>query len=80
MNKLLRTLLLLSAIVAESLVAAQKPNVLIIFTDDQGYADLGCFGSENIKTPHIDQMAAEGRKFTSFFVASSVCTPRVPRC
>ncbi len=52
-----------------------KPNVIIIFTDDQGYQDLGCFGSPNIKTPNIDAMAEEGLKFTSFYVASSVCTP-----
>jgi len=64
--------LFLSAVV---LHAAEKPNFIIIFTDDQGYNDLGCFGSETIKTPHLDQMAVEGRKFTSFYVASSVCTP-----
>ena len=44
------------------------PNFIIIFTDDQGYNDLGCFGSETIKTPHIDRMAKEGRRFTSFMV------------
>jgi arylsulfatase A len=54
---------------------AGKPNIIIIFTDDQGYGDLGCFGSENIKTPHIDRMAEEGCRFTSFMVGSSVCTP-----
>ena len=43
--------------------------------DDQGYQDLGCFGSPNIKTPNIDQMAAEGMRFTDFYAASSVCTP-----
>jgi arylsulfatase A-like enzyme len=52
-----------------------KPNVIIIFTDDQGYGDLGCFGSKTIKTPHIDRMAEEGCTFTSFMVGSSVCTP-----
>lgn len=55
--------------------ADSKPNFIIIFTDDQGYGDLGCFGSEKIKTPNIDQMAKEGRRFTSFMVASPVCTP-----
>jgi arylsulfatase A len=56
-------------------VFAEKPNVIIIFADDQGYGDLSCFGSKTIKTPHIDQMAKEGRMFTSFMVASPVCTP-----
>jgi arylsulfatase A len=55
--------------------SAAKPNFIIIFTDDQGYNDLGCFGSEKIKTPNIDQLAKEGRKFTNFMVASPVCTP-----
>ena len=54
---------------------AAKPNFVIIFTDDQGYGDLSCFGSKIIKTPNIDRIAEEGRKFTSFMVASPVCTP-----
>ena len=55
--------------------AAEKPNFVIIFADDQGYGDLGSFGSTKIKTPNIDRLATEGRKFTSFMVASPVCTP-----
>ncbi|GAA0879826.1 sulfatase [Algoriphagus jejuensis] len=56
---------------------AQKdqPNFIIIFTDDQGYGDLGTFGHPTIKTPNIDQMAVEGQKWTSFYVAANVCTP-----
>jgi arylsulfatase A len=54
---------------------AGKPNVIIIFTDDQGYNDLGCFGSTTIRTPNIDQMAAEGIRFTDFYSAAPVCTP-----
>ena len=54
---------------------ARPPNFLIIFTDDQGYADLGCFGGTHVKTPHIDKMAAEGAKLTSFYVAAPLCTP-----
>lgn len=64
----------LMALLAASSIAA-KPNFVIIFADDQGYGDLGCFGSETIKTPNIDRMAKEGRRFTSFMVASPVCTP-----
>lgn len=52
-----------------------KPNFIIIFTDDQGYGDLGCYGHPTIKTPNIDNMAAEGQKWTSFYVAANVCTP-----
>ena len=52
--------------------AAERPNFVIIFTDDQGYGDLSCFGSETIQTPNIDRLAKEGRKFTSFMVASPV--------
>ena len=51
-----------------------KPNFVIIMTDDQGYQDLGCYGSPDIKTPRIDQMAREGMKFTSFY-AQTVCGP-----
>ena len=60
---------------ATSVAAAGKPNFIIIFTDDQGYGDLSCFGSKTIQTPNIDRLAKEGRKFTSFMVASPVCTP-----
>ena len=55
-------------------VAMDKPNIVIIFNDDQGYQDLGCFGSPNINTPNIDKMANEGMKFTDFYVASPVCS------
>lgn len=51
------------------------PNVVLIFTDDQGYGDLGCFGGKHVSTPRIDQMAAEGSRLTSFYVAAPVCTP-----
>ena len=51
------------------------PNFIIIFTDDQGYGDLSCFGHPTIKTPNLDKMAAEGQKWTQFYVAAPVCTP-----
>jgi len=57
------------------LFSAEQPNFIIIFTDDQGYGDLSSFGSKSIETPNIDRLATEGRKFTSFMVASPVCTP-----
>lgn len=52
----------------------QKPNVIIVFTDDQGYQDVGVFGSPDIRTPHLDQMAAEGVRFTNFHAAQAVCS------
>ncbi len=51
------------------------PNVIVIFTDDQGYGDLGVYGHPTIKTPNLDRMANEGQRWTSFYVAANVCTP-----
>jgi arylsulfatase A-like enzyme len=53
----------------------RKPNVIIIFIDDQGYEDLGVFGSPTLKTPNVDRMAHEGMRFTDFYSAAAVCTP-----
>lgn len=58
-------------------VAEEKkpaPNVVIVFTDDQGYQDLSCFGSPNIYTPHLDQIAADGLRLTNFYAAQAVCS------
>ncbi len=54
--------------------AAAPPNVVLIFTDDQGMNDVSCYGSE-IPTPHIDSLAADGIKLTQFYAASAICTP-----
>jgi len=54
---------------------AEKPNIVLIFTDDMGYGDLGTYGHPTIASPHLDRLAAEGMKLTQFYVASSVCTP-----
>ncbi len=59
----------------EAPAGSRPPNFIVIFTDDQGYQDLGCFGSPNIATPCIDKMAAEGARFTDFHAAACVCTP-----
>jgi arylsulfatase A len=60
--------------VACNLRAAAPPNIIVVFTDDHGYGDLGCYGSPNIATPNIDRMAAEGIRFTSFY-AAPFCGP-----
>ncbi|GAB4152437.1 MAG: sulfatase [Planctomycetaceae bacterium] len=62
----------LSARAAEK---SRKPNFIIIFCDDLGYNDVGPFGSTKHRTPNIDQLAKEGRKFTNFYVTSGVCSP-----
>ncbi|MBX2815925.1 MAG: sulfatase [Saprospiraceae bacterium] len=74
MNQFLIVLLLLSLFSCTAEKGPTKPNVVIIFTDDQGYEDLGCFGSPDIRTPHIDAMAARGLKLTQFYVAQPVCS------
>ena len=56
-------------------VAKQQPNIVVIFADDLGYGDLGCFGHPTIATPELDRMAQEGMKLTQFYSAAPVCTP-----
>ncbi len=51
-----------------------RPNVVIIFTDDQGYADVGVFGAKSFTTPHLDRMGREGRRFTDWHAAQAVCS------
>ena len=51
------------------------PNIVLIFTDDQGYGDLGSYGHPTLRTPHLDRLALEGQRWTNFYMAASVCTP-----
>ena len=77
-NILTISLLLLCAfaLFSPSLAQSQKrQNFVVIFCDDLGYGDLGAFGNPTIRTPHLDRMAAEGQRWTSFYAADSVCTP-----
>ena len=55
-----------------------RPNVVIIFADDLGYGDLSCYGATKLKTPNIDRLATEGRRFTDAHSASRVCTSQCP--
>ncbi len=78
MNRLefLLAIAMMSALPTTGKTAGQRPpNFIVIFTDDQGYQDIGCFGSPDIATPNLDRMAAEGMRFTDFYVAAPVCTP-----
>ncbi len=69
------SVLLLSGInVTVAATSERPPNFVVFFVDDLGYNDVGCFGSKTIKTPHIDRLAAEGMKFTSFY-AQPICGP-----
>src|SRR4051794_13298532 len=52
----------------------RPPNIVLIFADDLGYADVGCFGARGYSTPNIDRLAAEGIRFTDFYVAQAVCS------
>jgi len=54
--------------------AEQRPNIVLIFTDDQGYGDVGCFGARGLRTPNLDRMAQEGMRFTDFYVNCPVCS------
>ena len=55
--------------------APMRPNIVLIFVDDMGYGDLGCYGNRANKTPNIDRLAAEGQRWTSFYASGAVCVP-----
>ncbi|MGQ9650042.1 MAG: sulfatase family protein [Phycisphaerae bacterium] len=78
-QELLSSVLVLLAaffVTSGAAVAADRPpNFVIIFADDLGYGDLGCYGHPTIRTPNLDRMAAEGMRFTQFYSAGEVCTP-----
>ena len=71
----IRILALLMALQAASLQANEKPNVIFILADDMGYGEVGVYGQKTIQTPCLDQMAAEGMRFTSHFAGGAVCAP-----
>ena len=65
---------LLSVLISATCLGAERPNILIIFTDDQGYGDVGCYGNKLINTPRLNQLAEEGTRFTQFY-AQPTCAP-----
>ncbi|HKB39782.1 MAG TPA: sulfatase [Gemmataceae bacterium] len=71
---LLAASLLAAAWAGPASAAPRPPNVVIVFTDDQGYGDLGCYGAKDFQTPNLDRLAKEGVRFTDFYVAQPVCS------
>ncbi len=67
-------LLTLLWVVVRSSAADRPPNIVVVFFDDLGWGDLGAFGATQIRTPHLDRLAAQGTRFTSFYVAQPVCS------
>ena len=55
--------------------AADAPNIVLIYADDLGYGDVGCYGATRVRTPNIDRLAREGLRFTDAHAPSSTCTP-----
>lgn len=54
---------------------ADDPNIILIFIDDLGWKDVGCYGNDFIDTPNIDRLASEGMRFTDFYASGAVCSP-----
>ena len=73
-HRLILALLVCCALGQSPAAIISKPNIVFIMADDLGYGDLGCYGAKDIRTPHIDRLAREGTRFTSFYVAQAVCT------
>ena len=74
-NPLITKLLLLWVLPFLLQAATDKPNIIFIMADDLGYGDLGSYGQTEMKTPHIDQLALEGMRFTQTYAGSTVCAP-----
>jgi arylsulfatase A len=67
--------LLILFITAQTLLAAEKPNIIFILADDLGQGDLGCYGQQKIKTPNLDALATQGTRFTQAYSGTTVCAP-----
>src|SRR5688500_6799391 len=74
-SMLVPLLLAVTAMARSALAVDRPPNIVVIFCDDLGYGDLGCYGHPSIRTPNLDRMAREGMRFTDFYSCAAVCTP-----
>ena len=73
--KTLRLLLTCSALIlAVQVIAKEKPNVILIYSDDQGSVDVNCYGSKDLATPNLDKLAATGVRFTQMYSPSAICS------
>lgn len=68
-------ILIISALLCGSIFATAQPNILLIYADDLGYGELGCYGFKEVPTPHIDSIAANGIRFTNGYVSAPLCSP-----
>ncbi|GJM64367.1 arylsulfatase [Persicobacter diffluens] len=75
MKKLIWLILGIAACNPKVNTSEERPNIILILADDMGYGDLGCYGQEKFRTPHIDQLAAEGIQFMDHYAGSTVCAP-----
>ena len=73
MMRLALAVLLVGQIVA-SVQAQEPPNIVLIYTDDIGYGDVGCYGAKAVQTPNVDRLARQGRRFTDAYCTSATCT------
>ena len=66
---------LIAFVIGGLLQATAQPNIVLVFVDDLGYGDLGCYGNKKNKTPHLDRLAAQGQRWTSFYASGATCVP-----
>ena len=75
MTRILTALLGISPCAASFAADAAKPNIVVILSDDYGWGSSGCYGATGVKTPNLDRLAREGRRFTHAYAPGSVCSP-----
>ena len=75
MKRTIQVVLIAFSFISLQAEAGEKPNIVLLFADDAGYADFGFQGSRHLKTPHLDKLAESGIRMTQFYVTASVCGP-----